>query len=303
LIITGNHDQFNEYFDSASVDICKVLESDKIVVCNKDDLFYFDENKNILFCLLPYNRELFLKNEVGTKRIIDKINEQILRILNDNSYNGAFKVLVSHFAIEEWMPFSSEVVSKDELTAGSHFDLVILGDLHNETYEDFTKVPKILYTGSTMQTTITDLYNHKNCAKIISIDGDDVRSEIVEFERPNVLLINNENFENHKSEINSKNIIITDDLEIHNMIKDRVLYSMYKPKVKNEKTVIENLQDESVDTNDLDVYALALKKIDEDESLDEESKTFLKFLVKLDVESMSKKDLTELISDKIKEGL
>jgi DNA repair exonuclease SbcCD nuclease subunit len=303
MVITGNHDQYNEYFSAASIDIGDILESEKIVVCNKNDLFYFNEEDNILFCLLPYNRELFLKNEVGTKIIIDRINDQILKILNTPEYKNAFKVLVSHFAIEEWMPFSSEVVSKKELRAGSHYDLIILSDLHNETYEDHTEKPNIVYTGSTMHTTITDLYNHKNSAKVITIDDGIVSSEAIEFHTPPVILINKDNFDDHKKDLTTKNIVITDDFEIHNNIKDRVLYSMYKPKVSNEKTVIENLEDGDSDVDSLDVHKLALKKIEEDELLDDETKNFLKFLVNIDVGSTSKKDLADMITNEIKKGL
>ena len=277
-----------------------MIESNKIVICNKKDAFYYNEIDNVLFCLLPYSDELFLENEVGTKRIIDVINEQIMK-LNKPEYRDAFKILVSHFAIEEWMPFSSKVVSKNELTAGSHYDLIILGDLHNETYEDFDIDPPIIYTGSTMNTTISDLYNHENCAKVITIEDNQVASEKIKFDKPKIHLVNSENIEKLKDVINSESVIITDNLEIHNNLKDRVIYSMYKPKLKDDQTSVFDKLKDGADEEDekLDVKVLSLKKIEEDETIDDDTKEFLKFLVSLDVESMTKKELSECVYNNI----
>lgn len=302
FLITGNHDQFNDYFDVAGIDICKIIESDKIVTCNKDDLFYFDKQENVLFYLLPYNKELFLNNEVGTKRIIDRINDAILKIMNEPEYSSAYKIMVSHFAIQEWMPFGSEVVSIDELRAGSHFDLIILGDLHNETFMDLKEIPNIIYTGSTMHTTITDLYNHKNSAKVITVEDNQAAVETIEFYTPAVIVIDKDNLDLNKDQLNEKSIVITSDLEIHNIIKDRVLYSMYKPVANKDQNVLDEFDsEESLET--LDVEALAIKKIDEDITIDEETKKFLKFLVSIDVASTTKKDLSDIVYNKVMEGV
>lgn len=299
LVITGNHDQFNDYFNIAGIDIGNIIKSDKIVICNKDDMFYHDETDDVLFCLLPYNKKLFLTNEVGGKIIIDKINDFIINIMNKPEYRNSFKILVSHFAIEEWMPFGSETVSIKELRAGSHFDLVILGDLHNEDYQDSKETPVITYTGSTMHTNVSDLYNHRNCAKIIEVDQGVVSINKVEFYTPPVYLVNKENVETFdKKLINEKSVIITNDLEIHNNVKDRVLCSMYKPVVNTSGDIIETITEDQ-DLETLDVKQVAIQKIDSDLTINDETKKFLKFMVNLDVDSNSKKDIADMVYKEI----
>jgi len=304
IVITGNHDQFNDYFNIAGVDIGNIIKSDKIVICNKDDMFYHDVNDDVLFCLLPYNKKLFLKNEIGGKIIIDKINDAIIKIMNSPEYVNSFKILVSHFAIEEWMPFGSETVSIKELRAGSHFDLVILGDLHNEDYQDSKDKPVITYTGSTMHTNLTDLYNHRNCAKIIEVDdGGYINISKCEFYTPPVYLVNKENVDTFdKKLINDKSIIITNDLEIHNNVKDRVLCSMYKPVVNAAGDIIESINEDQ-DLETLDVKEVAIQKVDSDVTINDDSKKFLKFLINLDTDSNSKKDISDMIYKEIMSGV
>ena len=302
FIITGNHDQYNSYFSAASVDLGSLLESKKIIVCNNEYLLHYEESSNLLFFLLPYSNKLFLENEVGTKVIMDKINEAILEISKNETYRNAFKIFVSHFAIKEWMPFSSETISMEDLRAGNIFDLILLSDLHNETFENYQEGAPIIYTGSTMHTTITDLHKHKNGCKIIEIDNETkgVISAFKEVYTPKTIIVTTENLEEVKDSINSDSIIITDNLNIHNIYKDNVLYSMYKP---TATTVTEAVEESDEDLETLDVEELSLRKINSDESLNQETKNLLIWLVTLDPESCTKKELGELVNNKIMENM
>ena len=296
LIITGNHDEFNEYYQTASIDIINVLKSDKIIMCNKGTKYYHDVDDDILFMLLPYNKKLFLTNENGEKIIVDTINEMIADTFNKSEYANSYKILISHFAIKEWMPFSIETVEKEELRVGGHFDLVILGDLHNETFEDTTGDTPIIYTGSTMHTSISDLYNHDNVAKVITIEDHSLaKIQHVKFDKPKVLIVDETNFETVKDTLNSKTIIITSSLDIHNNYKDRVMYSMYKPTVKSTQSVLETF-DSTTSMDDLDISQLAKDKINQDTSIDDATKEYLITLVDIDTESYTAKEIAELVA-------
>lgn len=303
LIITGNHDQFNDYYNNASIDIIKVLKSDKIVVCNIEHMCYYNSDDDVLFLLLPYHKELFLINEFGRRAIIDKINEIISELFNKPEYANSYKVLVSHFPIKEWMPFSDEALNKEELKAGNHFNLVLLGDLHNETFEDLDPGTSILYAGSTMQTSISDLYNHDNVAKIITVDDHTITSvDRVKFNKPKIILVNEDNIEQKRPEINENVIVITSDLKIHMALKERVMYSLYKPIVSKETTAL-NTFNETVEIEHLDINKLAKDKIDEDTSIDEETKIYLKKLIDIDTDSLESAEIAEEVKKLTMEGI
>jgi len=303
LIIPGNHDEFNDYYNTASVNLIGGLESDKLVICDKGHKFYYDKDNDVLFTLLPYSKDLFLTNEVGGLKLVDKINEIIAELFNKPEYENSYKVLISHFAITEWMPFGSETISKEELTAGNHFDLIILGDLHNETYEDLSQPTKIIYTGSTCHTTITDLYNHENVAKYITINDKAIESiDQIKFNKPNIVIVDESNIESLQDQLDEDTIVITSSLEIHTSLKDRVMFSMYKPKVKLSDKLMDDLG-EGEDVEALDIDIIAKKKIDEDTTINDDTKKFLKFLVDIDTDSYGPKEIAEDVANNIMEGL
>jgi len=304
FIITGNHDQYNDYFKGASVDLVKVLKSNKIVCCNKDQLIYHNEEDKVVFFLLPYSRDIFLTNEVGNKIILDKINEFISSTFDRPEFNDCYKIMVSHFAIKEWMPFSTEAIEKSELKNGNHFNLVIMGDLHNETFEDIDlSGTSILYTGSTMQTSISDLHNHNNVAKVITIENNSLSNvKHIEFEKPKTIIVSSDDIESKRSQIDESTIVITNDLGIHMLLKDRVLYSMYKP-IATKYLSDESIEEEEVDLEKLDINQIAKDKIDGDETIDEDTKNYLKTLVNIDVESMETSDLLEKVQSITVEGV
>lgn len=299
FVITGNHDLYSTFYNSAAVDLGKsISNSDKLIICNKDYQVWKDDK--ITVGLMPFNRDLFINNEVGTKKIFDRLNQIQFEIHNDNNY----KILVSHLAITDWMPFATGI-SLDELTNNTYFNLIVLGDLHNENYEKIDPDCSVIYTGTTFHTSIIDLYQHENVAKIITIKNDMLASvEKVHFTKPTIYKINKNNVDN---EINiptqqglielQEIVIITDDIDIHNEFKDRVIFSQYSPKTVK---ILEGPKDgnNTNDTNEhLDINQVCLQRINEDQTLDENTKKYLIELLNIDTDSMD----SSSINDKVKE--
>lgn len=284
FVITGNHDQYSNFYNSASIDVAQNVGLSKVILCNND--YYVWQNERFLITLLPYNRSLFVNNEVGTKNIIDKLNDVQFGY---NDIEDKFKILVSHFAITDWMPFATMGMSMEELVGNNFYNLIVMGDLHNEDFEKISSDTSVLYTGSTFHTSISDLYNHNNVAKIITVDENNgVEVERVTFPKPPVVKITKDNIGDLRDELNEKYIVLTDDIDLHNELKDRVLYSMYSPKdvVKEITQTAERTSDEP-----LDILEICTEKIRNDESLSEESKNCLIELLKLDTESLDNNDL------------
>lgn len=299
FIITGNHDLYSNFYNSAAIDLAKsISNSDKIILCNKDYNIWRDDK--ITVGLLPYSRDLFVNNEVGTKKIFDRLNQIQFEIHNDDNY----KILVSHFAITDWMPFATGI-SLDELTNNTYFNLIVLGDLHNEEYEKFDSDCSVIYTGSTFHTSVIDLSQHENVAKILTIKNDMLESvERVQFSKPTIYKINKDNVEDEinipvqKGLIDLQDlVIITDDIDIHNELKDRVIFSQYSPKAVKMLEGAKNGDNTNDSERPLDINQVCLQRINEDQTLDEDTKKYLVDLLNIDTDSMD----TSSINDKVKE--
>lgn len=300
FIITGNHDSFNDYYNSSAINIANSLDSAKIVSCSKDYMVNVDVGKKLMFCLIPWTKKLFLENEGGRRNIIEYFNNIGYEYLN-GEFDDYYKIMISHFPIKDWMPFAVHGMTLEELKRNSFFDLTILGDLHNEELEDLDK--GIIYTGSTMHTSIEDLKRHDNVAKIIEIEDNDVKSiERVVFDKPSIMEVTADNVKDLKEDM----IAITSDISIHMKIKDSCIYSLYKPLKEESNNGNEQISDNSGnDTGTLDIQAVSVATIDSDQSLQSEEKEFIKSLLTLDTDSLSDADIQnkieELMSDNNKE--
>lgn len=292
FVITGNHDQYSNFYNSASIDVVKNIGNSKVVLCNKDYLVWNNDEDNLMITLLPFNRELFLDNEVGTKVLLDKLNE-----IQFNNSNDCFKILVSHFAITDWMPFATTGLSLNELVGNHYYNLIVMGDLHNEDYEKVDEETTVLYTGSTFHTSISDLSNHNNVCKIITVEDNSVMNiEKVMLPKPPVVKIDRDNLDSLKDSLDENTIVITDDMDIHNDIKDRVLYSQYSPKLE----VTNNVTDDSVTTNDdeaIDITNICIDKINNDSTINNDTKSYLINLLNIDTDSMVSSDILEKVKE------
>ena len=301
FIITGNHDMYSNFYNSASIDLAKSINnSNKIIMCNKDYLVWNDEK--ILVGLLPYSRDLFINDEMGRRKIFNYLAQLQFEAHNVDS---EFKILISHFAITDWMPFATGI-TLEELIDNKFFNLIIMGDLHNEEYEKVDPETTVLYTGSTFHTMIKDLYQHENVSKIITIKDDCIDSiERVRYPKPTIYKINKDNVDDEiyqPAELGQLDlqdiIIITDDIDIHNELKDRVIYSEYSPKMIK---MLEGAKNDGSVQNDtekpLDINQICLQRINEDQTLDEDTKIYLTSLLNIDTDSMDNSSINEKVKE------
>ena len=273
FIITGNHDMYSNFYNSASIDLAKSINnSDKLVICNKDYLIW---------------------NELAQMQFECK------------PFDDRYKILISHFAITDWMPFATGI-TLEELIDNRFFNLIIMGDLHNEEYEKVDPETTVLYTGSTFHTMIKDLYQHENVSKIITIKDDCIDSiERVRYPKPTIYKINKDNVDDEiyqPAELGQLDlqdiIIITDDIDIHNELKDRVIYSEYSPKMIK---MLEGAKNDGSIQNDtekpLDINQICLQRINEDQTLDEDTKIYLTSLLNIDTDSMDNSSINEKVKE------
>ncbi len=301
FIITGNHDMYSNFYNSASIDLAKSINnSDKLVICNKDYLIWDDDK--LVVGLLPYSRDLFINDVNGQKNIITRLAQMQFEC---KPFDDRYKILISHFAITDWMPFATGI-TLEELIDNRFFNLIIMGDLHNEEYEKVDPETTVLYTGSTFHTMIKDLYQHENVSKIITIKDDCIDSiERVRYPKPTIYKINKDNVDDEiyqPAELEQLDlqdiIIITDDIDIHNELKDRVIYSEYSPKMIK---MLEGAKNDGSIQNDtekpLDINQICLQRINEDQTLDEDTKIYLTSLLNIDTDSMDNSSINEKVKE------
>ena len=208
---------------------------------------------------------------------------------------GMYKIMVSHFPISDWMPFASFALSLEDLDRIKFFNAIVLGDLHNEKLKRIDEGNvDILYTGSTMQTSIEDLKNHHNVARVLTIeDGILENVEDIRFPQPRVLILTKEN----EKEASESDILVTDDIKMYMKWKDRCIYVMYKPGnvVKDENGSLTYERPEDLES--LDINAIAKSEIDKDETIGDDEKNFLKNLLDIDPESLSAEDIQKHIGE------
>jgi len=66
--------------------------------------------------------------------------------------------------------------------------------------------------------------------------------------------------------------------------------------------IIESINEDQ-DLETLDVKEVAIQKVDSDVTINDDSKKFLKFLINLDTDSNSKKDISDMIYKEIMSGV
>lgn len=294
FIISGNHDSFNEYYSNAAIGIADSLKSDKIVTCSSEYKCVTIPEDNLFISLIPWSKKLFLVNEGDMRNIAEYINNIKYTYMDETE--GMCRIMVSHFPISDWMPFASFAMSLEDLDRIKFFDIMVLGDLHNEKLKRIDEGNvDILYTGSTMQTSIEDLKNHHNIARVLTIeDGVLEKVEDIKFPQPRVLILTREN----EKEASESDILVTDDIKMYMKWKDRCIYVMYKPGnvVKDDNGSL-TYERPGEDLESLDINAIAKSEIDKDETIGDDEKNFLKNLLDMDPESLNAEDIQKRIGE------
>jgi DNA repair exonuclease SbcCD nuclease subunit len=293
FIISGNHDSYNEYYSNAAISIADTLNSKKIVTCSNEYKCISIPEDNLFISLLPWNKKLFLVNEGGNRNIADYLNNIKFEYTADTQ--DMYKIMVSHFPISDWMPFASFAMSLEDLERVRFFNLMILGDLHNEKLKKIGDGNvDILYTGSTMQTSIEDLKNHRNIARVLTIEDNTLaKIEDIPFAQPRVMLLTKDT----EKDAMESDILVTDDIKLYMKWRDRCVYVLYKPGnvVKDENGELS--YEAGSDLDSLDINAIAKSEIDKDDTTSDDEKIFLKKLLDMDPESLSADDIQKRITE------
>jgi len=294
IAIAGNHDSISKYYDISFVDFLSEIDSKKIISVSKDwkTITY----KNIDIVAIPHNRKLFEKIEDDKELTL--IDSYIDEYLFDNFENNRFKILLSHFSLDCFIPFA-EVKWEYFQNRSNKFDLCILGDLHNNNYS----IDNLYYTGCLYPTNYRDLLDHPPGYKMISIDEKtySYTVETIELPRTNLLFIKDEN--SFPSNIEEDTIIYTNSIakkkELETLLdQDKVIDIVFYKEINflqetdddNKKMIIDDI------SSSIDDY---IKNI-----TNNDAKKIIKELVSLDITSeYSQTDIDSIIENIILKNL